>query len=104
MKFYLIFFLFLFKLNSLSAEIIKLDCNPKKISSNNEINWEFFKVEIDTDRKTINYNEKRPGKTKVFNLIVSSIKENYIYFVNAADKDTKLFDYNNFYNLASNDP
>ena len=44
MKFYLIFFLFLFKLNSLSAEIIKLDCNPKKLALIMKLIGSFLKL------------------------------------------------------------
>jgi hypothetical protein len=98
MKFYLIFFLFLFKSTALYGEVIKLNCNPKIIGSNDEIEWKFFRVQVDTKLNKLDYKEKRPGKEpKIFKNIVSSIDNKYVYFINAVDPKTKLrFDYINF--------
>ena len=92
--------LFFFKSTSLYGEVIKLDCNPKIFGSNEEIEWEHFKVQVDTKLKKLNYKEKRPNKEpKGFNNIVSSIDNRYVYFVNAVDLNTKLrFDYISFIN------
>ena len=95
----IIFFLFFFfKSTSLYGEVIKLDCNPKIFGSNEEIEWEYFKVEIDTKLRKLDYKEKRPNKDpKGFNNIVLSIDNRFVYFVNAVDLNTKLrFDYINF--------
>ena len=98
MKYYLISFLLLFKSTQLYGEVIKLDCNPKIFGSNEEIGWVYFKVEINTKLNTIDYSEKRSDKEpKIFENIVSSIYDNYVYFINAVDPITKLrFDYINF--------
>ena len=92
------FIFFLFKSTSLYGEVIKLDCNPKIFGSDEDIEWEYFKVQVDTELKILDYKEKRPNKDpKVFNIIVSSIDNRFIYFVNAEDLNTKLrFDYINF--------
>ncbi len=95
----IIFFIFFFfKSTLLYGEVIKLDCNPKIFGSEEEIEWEYFKVQVDTKLKILDYKEKRPNKDpKGFNNIVSSVDNRFVYFVNAVDLNTKLrFDYKNF--------